>query len=146
MFIDTKFLYDKEIYLKLVKTNEEDKEKGYVPSYIFRICLLDGTIVGTCDLRIGYNENTYYGGNIGYMVHERFRGHNYAAKATKLLFELARRHNMEYLYITTTPENIPSIKTCEKVGGIFIEKAKLPEHNEMYLEGRREVLIYKIIL
>ncbi len=46
----------------LDRTAEENKEKGYVPAYYFTICLRDNSQeIGSCDLRIGYNDNTYYG-------------------------------------------------------------------------------------
>ena len=99
MFFNTDDLYNTEIALKLVKTTDENKEKNYVPAYHFDICFLDGTIIGGCDLRVGHNKNTYYGGNIGYHISEEFRGHGYAKKASELLFTLARKHNMEYVII-----------------------------------------------
>ena len=55
--------------------------------------------MGVCDLRIGHNDNVYYGGNIGYSIGEAYRGHHYAAKACLLLFELAKKHNLEYVII-----------------------------------------------
>ena len=69
-FLPTEDLYDNEIYLRLDRTAEENKEKGYVPAYYFTICLRDNSQeIGSCDLRIGYNDNTYYGGNIGLKSH-----------------------------------------------------------------------------
>src|SRR5690606_15380417 len=98
-----------EIYLELDRTADEIKEKGYVPAYYFKIkrCEND-TEIGQCDLRIGHNDNTKYGGNIGYEIYEPFRGNHYAAKACKLLFKLARKHHMKELIITCSPENIAS--------------------------------------
>lgn len=40
--------------------------------------------MGYCDLRIGYNDNLYYGGHIGYGINEEYRGHHYDAKACEL--------------------------------------------------------------
>ena len=77
MFADTDFLRNDEIYLSLDRLAEGDPVKGWVPAYHFVICLLDGTPVGKCDLRIGHNEKLYYGDNIGYRVEEPFRGTYY---------------------------------------------------------------------
>lgn len=143
MFYDTQDLKDNDIYLRLNKTCEEQPEKKWLPAYYFDICLLDGEKVGHCDLRIGHNEKTYIGGNIGYGIDEAFRGNHYAAKACKLLFRQAKKHGMDYLIITCNPTNIPSARTCELAGGTFLEVADIPEDNEMYAEGKRKVNIYR---
>lgn len=143
MFYDTQDLKDNDIYLRLNKTCEEQPEKKWLPAYYFDICLLDGEKVGHCDLRIGHNQKTYIGGNIGYGIDEAFRGNHYAAKACKLLFRQAKKHGMDYLIITCDPTNIPSARTCELAGGTFLEVADIPEDNEMYSEGKRKVNIYK---
>ena len=135
MFLDIKDLKDKEIYLKLNKTSDANIEKQFVSAYHFDICLLDDTTIGKCDLRVGHNNNTYIGGNIGYGIDEKYRGHHYAAKACKLLFKLARKHNMEYLIITCDPSNIASSKTCEMLKGKYIEIIDIPKDNEMYALG-----------
>ncbi|MDV4150941.1 GNAT family N-acetyltransferase [Clostridium sp. AL.422] len=143
MFYDVTDLRTKEIYLKLTKTCVEQPEKRWLPAYYFDICLLDGTIIGNCDLRIGHNDKTYIGGNIGYGIDEKYRGHRYAAKACELLFKQAKKHHMDYLIITCNPDNIASYKTCEIAGGELIEIAAIPEDNEMYAEGKRQVKIFK---
>lgn len=146
MFFDVADLKTDEIYLKLTRTCEEQPEKRWLPAYYFDICLLDGTPIGKCDLRIGHNEKTYIGGNIGYEIDESYRGHHYAAKACGLLFQLAKKHGLEYLIITCDPSNAASYKTCERAGGKFIEITDIPEDNEMYAEGKRQVRIYRFEL
>jgi tagatose 1,6-diphosphate aldolase len=95
MFFDTN-----EIFLKLDKTTEANPEKRWVPSYHLKICLVsDETEVGECNFRVGNTEKLFFGGNIGYNVYEQYRGNHYAGKACFLLFELAKMHNMNYLYI-----------------------------------------------
>ncbi|NLM07133.1 MAG: hypothetical protein GX219_09500 [Tissierellia bacterium] len=91
MFFNTEDLNDGEIYLELERTAEAQPEKKWLPAYYFTIHKLDGVEVGKCDLRIGHNEKTYIGGNIGFRVYENFRGHHYAAKACRLLFKLAEK-------------------------------------------------------
>lgn len=53
MFYDVTDLKTDEIVLKLTKTCEEQPEKRWLPAYYFDICLLNGTPIGTCDLRVG---------------------------------------------------------------------------------------------
>ncbi|MCI5997390.1 MAG: GNAT family N-acetyltransferase [Peptoniphilaceae bacterium] len=146
-FLNTDFLKDDEIKLILQKTTEENKEKNWVPSYIFDICDLIGNKMGQCDLRIGYNEGLYYGGHIGYQIDEKYRGHHYSAKACKLLFKLAKMHNMDYLYITTSPDNKASNKICKYINGEFLGIFELPKDNDMrVIDGETHKCIYKFEL
>jgi tagatose 1,6-diphosphate aldolase len=146
MFYDVSDLKTEEIFLKLVKTCDAQAEKRWVPAYYFDICLPDGTKIGYCDLRIGHNDKTYIGGNIGYGIDELYRGHHYAAKACTLLFRQARKHGLDHLIITCQPSNKASARTCEIAGGEYIETADIPEDNEMYAEGKRQVKIYRFVL
>lgn len=145
-FLDTSDLRSDEIYLRLSNTSEAIPERDFVPSYTFDICLPDGTAIGGCNLRIGHNARTYVGGNIGYHIDEPYRGHRYAAKACKLLFELARRHGMDHMFITCVPDNVASARTCELAGGQFVEIAPIPEDDDMYLQGKRQVKVYRFEL
>ena len=146
MFYGTTDLKDSEIFLRLRKTCGARPEKRWLPAYYFDICLADGTKIGQCDLRIGHNDKTYIGGNIGYGIDEAYRGHHYAAKACALLFRQARKHGMDHLIITCVPENAASSKTCLRAGGEYLETARIPEDNEMYAEGKRRVLVYRFAL
>lgn len=146
MFLDTEFLKTEDIVLRLHHTFNGDPVREWFPTYYFTICLPDGTNIGQCDLRLGHNENTWYGGNIGYRIEEPYRGHRYAAKACLLLFALAKRHGMKYLTITCNPENTASARTCEIAGCMLVETVDLPPHNEMYRKGERQKRIYRIDL
>lgn len=146
MFFDTSFLKNDEISLIRERTADANEKSGWVPAYYFAVYDREGNKVGECDLRIGHNDNTYYGGNIGYTVFPPYRGKHYAAKACKLLFELARMHGMEYLYISCDPDNVASRKTCEYAGGEFVETAILPEENEMRKNGEIAKCIFRFVL
>ena len=145
-FFGTDDLTDGEIILRLKSTCGAQPQKRWFPAYCFDICLTDGTKIGYCDLRIGHNEKTYIGGNIGYGIDEAYRGHRYAAKACLLLFRQARKHGMDHLFITCVPENAASAKTCVIAGGKYVEEAAIPEDNEMYSEGKRQVEVYRFDL
>ncbi len=146
MFYDTEDLKDGEIQLRLERTAEGDPEKNWVPAYYFGICLADGTRIGQCDLRIGHNDRLYIGGNIGYGIDEGYRGHRYAAKACRLLFRQARKHELGYVLITCDPDNTASSRTCELAGGEYLETAPVPEDHNMYEEGKRQVMVYRFDL
>lgn len=146
MFLSVNDLVTNEIFLRLNDTCEEQPQKGWLPAYYFDICLLDGTVIGACDLRIGHNSKTYIGGNIGYQINEEYRGHRYAVKACELLFKQAKKHDMSYLIITCDPANIASSRTCEIAGGQFLEITDIPEDNEMYSEGKRKVKVFKFLI
>ncbi|HLU22698.1 MAG TPA: GNAT family N-acetyltransferase [Bacillaceae bacterium] len=143
-FWDFDIIKGEEIDLHLVKTVPGNKEKNWVPAYQFNISL-PGLLkpIGKIDIRIGYNENLYYGGHIGYSVNEDYRGNYYAAKAVLLLRKVAKAHKMEKLFITCNPDNIASRKTCEYVGANLLEIVDVPEDNDMYQRGEKEKCIYE---
>lgn len=98
-------------------------------------------------LRIGNTEKIYFNGNIGYNVDERHRGNRYDAKACRLLFLLARKHNMDYMYVSCNPDNHASRRTLEHAGFIFQSVVELPADNEMYIEkDEKQKCIYWIDL
>lgn len=146
MFLDTSFLKNDEISLVLERTADANEKRGWVPAYHFAIFNKYGVKIGTCDLRVGHNENTYFGGNIGYSVDKEFRGNHYAKKACLLLFELAKKHGLKYLIIICNPKNHASRKTCEYAGGKLIGNVVLPEDNDMRKNGETEVCIYRFEL
>lgn len=146
MFINTDFLKSDEITLVLEKTVDGNDEKGWVPAYHFAICNDRGIKMGVCDLRVGHNDNLYYGGNIGYGIEEEYRGRHYAGKACLLLFELARKHDLKYLIITCNPDNYASRKTCEYAGGELLEIVEVPEDSDMREKGEFEKCIFRFQL
>lgn len=132
--------------MQLIRTAQAQPQKRWLPAYYFDIFLLSGERIGQCDLRIGHNDKTYIGGNIGYGIDEAYRGHHYAAKACSLLFKQAKKHDLDYLIITCVPENAASARTCELAGGRYLETACIPADHEMYQEGKRQVRIYRFEL
>ena len=139
-------LRDDEIYLALIGTFEADVRRKWVPFYAFNICLLDGTRVGLCNLKIDNSELTKYCGNIGYEVDEEYRGNKYSLKASKLLLNLAKKHNLEYVAINCEPDNLASNKICQLLDAKYTETIDIPSDNEMYKEGKRQMNIYKIVI
>jgi len=140
-------LTDGEIDLIIEDKTPSNEEKGYVPAYKYKIILHNSNdSIGDIDIRIGYNENTYYGGHIGYSIEKPYRGNNYASKACKIIKQIAIAHGMDRLIITCNPDNFPSRRTCEKAGLKLKEIVDLPSHNEMYQNGETQKCIYEWVL
>jgi len=95
------------------------------------------------DIRIGYTEGLYYGGNIGYTIDEKYRGNGYAFIAYKLVKEVVKAHKTNLLNITNSEDNIPSIRVCQKLGAKYIHTVYLPETNDMREDGRDYNNIWK---
>ncbi|MCB2300032.1 GNAT family N-acetyltransferase [Clostridium tagluense] len=146
-FKDFDFLTDGEIDLKIEEKTPSNDEKGYVPAYKYKITLHNSNdSIGNIDIRIGYNENIYYGGHIGYEIDKAYRGKSYASKACRIIKQVAISHGMDKVIITCDPYNWTSRRTCEKMGLKLKEIADLPPHNLMYLEGERQKCIFEWIL
>lgn len=146
MLFDFDTLHGEGFYLKKEFTVDADPSRNWVPACHFSIRLPDGTAAGRCDLRVGRNENLYYGGNVGYTVDAPYRGQHLAGRAVLLLKTLARRLGMEEIVITCDPANAASRRTCEYAGGRLETIAPLPVDNDLYLRGMREVCIYRFTL
>jgi predicted acetyltransferase len=131
----------------LVKAHDPaDPEKGWVPAYRLLI-IVDGTPVGTIDLRLGETDvMVRYGGQVGYAIDPPHRGHRYAARALRLVTSLARHHGFDVLWISCNPENLPSRRTCELAGAELVEIVDLPPDCDMYANGDRKKCRYRIVL
>ena len=147
-FLEVGDLVDGKLYLVLVDTSLGDNEKGHVPAYSFemRVQNVDGKI-GHVNLRIGNTEHVRkYAGHIGYGVDPEYRGRRYAARSCRLVFPLALRHGINPVWITCNPDNDPSRRTIERLGGVYVETVPLPKTHEMYRRGERLKCRYRIDL
>ena len=129
-----------------------DPSQDLVPAYNFWMHLSARdehgiTMAGGIRLRIGstHNIEQYYG-HIGYHVYPPARGHHYAERAARLVLPLARRHAMKSLIITCNPDNIPSRRTCERLGASLIDIVALPPDNPLFLRGERAKCRYLLRL
>jgi tagatose 1,6-diphosphate aldolase len=102
-------------------------------------------IAGTISLRISDDENTrrYYG-HVGYLVFPPARGNRYAERSLRLLLPLARRHGMSELWITTNPENIPSRRTCERLGCVYVDTVDVPPGHPLFQRGERRKCRFRL--
>ena len=135
---------DQEVLLK--EHHRVSREEAYddVATVYYDICLPSGLKVGNLDLRLTMNDYMYYYGHIGYHVYRFYRGHNYAYKACRKVFQIAKEEfGMEELIITCCPDNLPSLRTLEKLGGELIETVDVPRHHELWLRGEKVKCIFK---
>lgn len=143
MFFFWRTLRSKEIILKLRRKTKADSKTDWPAAHQFLMFSPEGERVGECELRFGSEQEVYYCGHIGYSVYPAHRGNHYAEKATRLLFTLARQKGMQSLIITCDPDNLPSRKTCEALGGELLEIAELPQENIMREAGSTHKCIFR---
>ncbi|MBN2268102.1 MAG: GNAT family N-acetyltransferase [Acholeplasmataceae bacterium] len=140
-------LEDDLIKLVLDKMTEPIEMTCNLPAYLFVIVKKDTEeIVGECDFRIGTNESVNYAGQIGYIIYNQYRGHQYAYHALMLLLELGRRHQYPKIIVTSNPENIASIKTIIKAEGKFIKVIDVPKDHGLYKHGEYKMSVYEFRL
>ena len=154
-FLDPGPLADGDLELVLVQREPANELHGLVPVYHFELrahAAADGPDgapqpAGHVRFRVGSTPHLErYAGHFGYGVHEPFRGRHYAERAVRLLLPLARRHGFTALWITCNPDNWPSRRTCERLGGALVEVVAVPPENPMYAAGAREKCRYRIDL
>jgi predicted acetyltransferase len=141
-------LVDNDLQLILVEEAPGDPAINHVPAYKFKMTLVGHEEeIGRIQLRIGTTHHiVMYAGHIGYAVDPQHRGHRYAARACRLLFPLARSHGLETLWITCSPENLASRRTCELAGGELVDIVDLPDDTDMFRRGERQKCRYRIDL
>jgi len=134
-----------KITLKIIeKLNRSDEE---TPMYWYDIIEnKTNKTVGKISIRIGQTYNSYYEGNIGYEVDEKYQGNKYSLAACKLVLKIAKHHQMDYVYITCNNDNYASKNIIETLGGNFIEEIEVPKDYIYYFEGIKPHCIYKINL
>ena len=135
----TTHLCDGEIRLLLRQYQWGSAYVGGLPSYFFSIVDANEMRLelGRCDLRVGWHEELQYAGHIGYRVYVPYRGHHYAAKASRLLLHFAAELGMTECIITCNPDNLPSRRTLEGLGGELRATVEVPRCSACYAAGDR---------
>lgn len=102
-------------------------------------------IAGGVGLRVGtWPTLELYYGHFGYHVYPPARGHHYAERACRLLLPLARRHSLGPLWITCNPDNIASRRTCERLGGQFVDIVPVPPQDPLFQRGETVKCRYRL--
>ena len=132
-----------EVSLRYIRQYPGEVSKGFVPWHHFQIIAENGDYAGHINLRVGDTEHVrLYSGHIGYEVTKTHRGRGYALQACRALAPFVRSFYAAVI-ITADPDNAPSLRTIEKLGGRFIGQVDVPPHDPHYLRGSRRKLRYE---
>ena len=127
---------DDEIMLMLSAEIVENREIGVTDGFTFHIYeRKPRRKVGYVSLRLGESPQLYYLGHIGYRIEEPYRGHGYAARACQMIIPLMQELQLSSICITANPDNIPSRKTCERIGCELESIVKIPEKYRFVCSG-----------
>jgi predicted acetyltransferase len=80
-------------------------------------------------------------GHIGFSVVPWRRGRGYATEALRQMLDLARERGLQYVELTTDPENLASQKVVLNNGGTLVEQFSKPQ-----AYGGSEALRFRIML
>jgi tagatose 1,6-diphosphate aldolase len=137
-------LVDGELELYLIDRTLVAPSRSPAYRYEMRVA---GARVGSATLRVGSGDYfERYAGQIGYGVDHPHRGKRYAARACRLMFQVARLHGLTMLWITCNPENVASRRTCEILGGELVDIVDVPPDLDLYKEGDRQKCRYRVRL
>ncbi len=110
----------------------------------YRLWMWDGEFCGSIGLRWqrGTSElPRYVLGHIGYAVVAAKRGRGYATQALRHLLPLARAEGLQYVYVSTQPDNVASRRVIQANGGVLLGAYRESAHY-----GGHEGLKYRIDL
>lgn len=100
----------------------ENLPQGYVPQVCFWL-IVDSIPVGFGKIRLGLTEHSRLeGGNIGYAIDSRQRGHRYGSKLLELLLLKAKGFNIHNPLITVKKFNVASKRVAELNGAKLIKE------------------------
>lgn len=124
-------LQGEDITLRLAESGERDIGSGIEAGFSFDICPRGRSrAAGYVSFRLGESPELYYLGHIGYRVYEGFRGQHYAEKAVRRLIPVLRGMGLTSVVITTDVDNLPSRRTCEKLGCVLERVAPVPPRHQ----------------
>jgi len=133
-------LFDQMEYEPWLTLNTNNRQEStvsadWVPATtFFAVRKRDSKMVGMIDIRHNLKHDflANYGGHIGYSVRPSERKKGYATEILKMGIEYAKSLKIERLMIACFSDNIPSIKTIEKCGGVLSETK--PYTDELFPE------------
>ena len=119
-------------YLEVLAEQErgENLPANYVPT-TFLFAFAESRIVGRVSIRHALNPYLErFGGHIGYVVVPEFRRQGYATAILRQSLQIARQKlGLTRVLVTCDDDNVGSIKTIEKNGGVFESVVTGPEGN-----------------
>lgn len=142
------FKMKKEYHVDLIEVPVDDHEFS-VPTLVFDIYVdAMSRVVGRCEYRFEQGIDLVYYGNVGYVIYSPYRGNNYAYKAcVQLLALLKERYaEMDEVYITCNPDNMPSKRTIEKLGATYLQTVDVDPKHELFRYGEVQKDVYVVYL
>ncbi len=131
--------------LKLIAFKKGDDVE--IPYYWYDIIEnKTNTKIGKISIRLGHNYHSYFNGNIGYEIDEKYRGNGYGYIAAEMVIEIAKEYGMKEIYLTCKKDNVASSKTIEKLGAQLLETVVPPKDYFGYYDGIDEYRIYKKLI
>jgi predicted acetyltransferase len=134
-------------YLELLA--EQERGVNLLPNHVastFLFAFVETRIVGRVSIRHSLNAFLQrVGGHIGYVVVPEFRRLGYATTILRLSVQIAREKlGIDRILVTCDDDNIGSIRTIEKNGGILENVVSGPDLDKpkrrYWIEGSRAVL------
>lgn len=125
-------------WLEVVERNfhPETVADDWVPATtFFGIRKTDQKIIGMIDVRHNLDVKFLkeYGGHIGYAILPSERRKGYAAEMLQLALDYCRSLELKRVMLGCYPDNLGSIRTIEKCGGVHTDTKPYLDGNEIYL-------------
>jgi len=123
---------------------ESTVSMGWVPATtFFAVRKRDRKIVGIIDIRhnLGNEFLAQYGGHFGYSVRPSERKKGYATEILKMGIKYAKSLNIEKLMIACFSDNLPSIRTILKCGGVLSETKPYTGRQLINISNSEEKLV-----
>jgi predicted acetyltransferase len=145
-FLAPDALADERLRLHLRTTESAAESIWKAPTYRFDIQIKStGQTIGYINLRVGdSNWITKYVGHIGYGIDQPHRGHHHAEQACRILLPFAKQNGLQTLWITCSPDNLPSRRTLERLEATYIETVSVPDEYPLPEGALREKRRYRI--
>lgn len=147
MKFNENFNYLENEKIKLLIIDKNKGSENVIPFYYYAIILKETNAeIGKISIRIGHNKHSYYNGNIGFEIYDEYRGCRYSLSASKLILQVAKYHEMDYLYLSCNESNVASSKIIEHLGASLVEIVVPPKDYIFYYDGMERQRIYKLDL
>ena len=142
-------LFDQMEYEQWLTHNTNNRQEstvsiGWVPATtFFAVRKRDQKMIGMIDIRHNLEHEflAQYGGHIGYSVRPSERKKGYATEILKMGIEYAKSLHIEKLMIACFSDNLPSIKTIVKCGGVLYETKPYTDRQLINIPDSEEKLV-----
>jgi len=131
-----------EEFLKDLEIKKTQRLIDRVPATLFVLADMDGYLYGAVSFR--HELNSYledFGGHIGYGIRKSEQGKGYGTLQLKLMIDLLKDQDYNYVLVTCDEDNIRSKKVIEHNGGRL--EGKIYKHDayvlRYYIDIKKEV-------